>query len=94
MISDVLLLESVQRTFTRGLKSCSSLTYSERLIKCNLFSLERRRLVADLVLFYKIVNKLVTIDFHELMNYQNTRGHSKRFVVPAARINCRFHFFC
>ena len=95
-VSDVLRLESVQRSFTRSLKYCSSLPYNERLLICELSSLEGRRLVADLNLFYKIVNKIITIDLGNLIQpipSRNTRGHSKRFVIPPARINCRLHFF-
>ena len=61
-VGDILKIESIQRSFTKSLNICSSLTYSERLTVCGLRSLEYRRLVADLVLFYKIVNKLTVID--------------------------------
>ena len=50
-VAEILKLESVQRSFTRNLKSCQSLTCRERLQKCELQSLEKRRVFADLVLF-------------------------------------------
>jgi len=55
-----------------------------------------RRLVADLNLLYKIVNKIITIDLGDQIKpipARNTRGHSKRLLIPPARINCRLHFF-
>ena len=60
-----------------------------------MISLEFRRLIADLTFFFKIVNNIVKIDFGDLIVQLNsvTRGHSKRFAVPPARINCRAHFF-
>ena len=66
------------------------------MIKSELSSLERRRVVADLILFYKIVNRLIVIDLGDIIqpiNFQLTRGHSRRFTIPPARINCRLHFF-
>ena len=85
----------MQRSFTKKLKFCNSLTYSERLLKCGLCSLERRRLIADLVLLYKISNNLVEINLGDAITplISRTRGHSKRFKIPPARINCKLHFF-
>ena len=51
-VTDILYLESVQRNFTKTLKTCNSLDYKDRLIKCGLCSLERRRKIADLILFF------------------------------------------
>ena len=83
-------------TFTKSLKICHSLSYKERLLKCDLFSLERRRLFADLVFFYKIVNNLINIDVSgeiKPIRESKTRGQSKRFIIPTARLNCRKNFF-
>ena len=57
-IVDIIKVESVQRAFTRSLNICHGLNYHDRLIKCDLISLEKRRLIADLFMFYKIVHKL------------------------------------
>src|SRR5207245_9335529 len=62
-LGSILRIESVQRLFTKYLSICSDCSsYSERLLVCDLVSLERRRLIADLVLFYKIVHKMVFIE--------------------------------
>lgn len=96
-VSDILKIESIQRCFTRKLPSCRFLSYSDRLLKCKLLSLEKRRLHADLVLLYKIINKLVDINLNNSIifssNIKNTRGHSKRLLVQPARVNTRLYFF-
>ena len=95
-LTDILRVESVQRTFTKSLPSCRDLSYKNRLQLCGLSSLERRRLVADLVLFYKIVNKIVLIDLGvslQPIGYSVTRGHSRRYKVPSARIDSRMYSF-
>jgi len=48
-------VESVQRKFTKRLKRCKNMDYSVRLDHLQLQSLERRRLIADLVLTYRII---------------------------------------
>src|SRR5207245_10693122 len=89
---------SVQRKFTKSLAICpSNASYGERLVICGLTSLEQRRLIADLTLFYKIINKLVTIDLRNTIipypaNYI-TRAHTRRNKIPPARTNSRLHFF-
>lgn len=46
-VTHVLQIETVQRSFTKSLNSCYGLQYKDRLNKCGLHSLERRRLIAD-----------------------------------------------
>ena len=61
-------------------------TYSERLVILNLDSLQCRRLKADLVMCYKIVNGLLDIDsscFFKRQLYASTRGNS----LELAKIN-------
>ena len=95
-ICDIVRIESVQRSFTKSLNFCYLLPYNERLHRCNLLSLERRRLIADLVLLFKMVNKLIEIDLDcsitPIVDYV-TRGHSRRLRVPLARLNTRLNFF-
>eukprot|EP00061_Rhincodon_typus_P015981 g43948.t1 len=51
---DVVKLERVLKIFTRMLPGLEGLTYSERLNRLGLFSLEHRRLRGDLIEVYKI----------------------------------------
>src|SRR5207248_10194641 len=57
-VGDVLLLESVQRHFTKKIPSLKYKPYFERLKATNLQTLELRRLYADLTFCYKILNGL------------------------------------
>jgi len=49
-------IKSVQRWFTKWIKSLSNLTHDERLIKLRNDRLELRRLRADLLICYKILH--------------------------------------
>jgi len=56
-------IESVQRFFTKKLSGLQNLTYLQRLKVLGLKSLERRRLIFDLVLCYKIIQGLLQHHF-------------------------------
>jgi len=56
-------IESVQRWFTKRIKSLSNLTYDELLIKLGNDRLELRRLRADLLMCYKILHH--SVDLHQ-----------------------------
>jgi len=83
----------VQRRFTKRLHGLRNLPYTERLRLLNLQSLEVRRLYFDLILCYRIVFGLVSVnidDFFQLNN-ASTRGHPyklyKRFIHCRARMS-------
>ena len=59
---DMIIIENVQRTATKLVKSISHLPYSERLKSLGLPSLEYRRERADVVEVYKIMNQIDNID--------------------------------
>jgi len=56
-------IESVQRWFTKRIKSLSNLTYDERLIKLGNDRFELRRLRADLLMCYIILHH--SVDLHQ-----------------------------
>ena len=58
---DIDAIECVQRRFTKCLRGYNQYTYSERLSRLKLQSLELRRLVTDLLWCYKIVFNVVDI---------------------------------
>lgn len=65
---DIIRIESVQRHFTRSVfLKCGLplLSYSKRLKKLNLKSLEERRLFFDLILVYKIVHGMSDLNFND-----------------------------
>ena len=97
-VSDIIKLEAVQRRFTRYLPACyrKNYNYNERLIVCGLMSLEKRRLISDLILLYKIINHETLInlgDSLEIHRGKCTRGNSLRITIKTARLNKRLHFF-
>ena len=80
---DIDRIESVQRLFTKNaFKICGIkfTSYTDRLQKLNLFTLERRRLHKDLVLIYKIIYNLSDLKFYDYYVFAitgyNLRRHS------------------
>ena len=89
-------IESVQRRFTKRLPCCCDLTYSERLAKLQLHSLELRRLRFDLIYAYKIIFGILETDvfFFTISSTNNfTRGHNLKLLMPQSRIDVRKYFF-
>jgi hypothetical protein len=94
-VTDVRKVESVQRRFTRRLVGMQTLSYSDRLNKLKLESLELRRLKFDLLYVYKMFKGLVNLDcsIFQLSTVLHLRGHSCKLVKPVANINIRCHSF-
>ena len=93
---DVNNLERVQRRATRIIPEISKLSYTDRLSKCNLLSLEMRRLRADLIEVFKIVKGFEGIDpnyFFKFINDTRTRGHHLRIYKQTCRLDIRKYFF-
>jgi len=88
-------IERVQRRFTKRLKGMNTMSYSERLSKLKLETLELRRLKFDLVYVFKIIQGLVSVnkDIFEFATVSSLRGHNKKLVKPRANVNCRYHSF-
>jgi hypothetical protein len=71
-------LERVQRRFTKRLRGMNLLSYSDRLIRLDLTTLELRRLHNDLIMCYKIVFGLIDLKFTDFFTFSPsgvTRGH-------------------
>ena len=74
---DINKIENVQRRFTKAI--FPKLSYSERLVRLHLPTLEMRRLIADLTTCYKLLNGLIDIDstnFFVASTNTQTRGNS------------------
>ena len=77
-VKDILLIQSVQRKFTKRIPGMSGLTYHSRLTRLGLASLEVTRLRADILLVYKILFGMVQVnsnEFFTLRNQPHLRGH-------------------
>ena len=73
----------------------SKLLYDQRLTKVGLWSLEDRRLRADLIEVYKIIHGLSSVSFHlffEFSHHDWTRGHTLKLHKHSIRTDLR-HFF-
>jgi len=82
---DIILIESVQRHFTRRLPGLATMTYHSRLKLLNLESLELRRLRSDLAFVYKVLFGIVHINSDALFTVRNQpqlRGHKYTLVKP------------
>jgi len=78
-------IESVQRRFTKRLSGLSKLCYESRLTVVKTESLERKRLRADLIICYKILNGIVHVNrdsFFVMTETSRTRGHSMKLYKP------------
>jgi ribonuclease P/MRP protein subunit RPP40 len=98
LLADIYALESVQRLFTRRLPGLEKLSYSDRLRRLNLPSLELRRLWADLVLCYKIINGHVAGPMERyglkfVTHKRDGRRHTMKLQGEFCRIDVRLHFF-
>ena len=83
MQKDKEVLEKVQRRATRMIKGFGTLTYEERLEKCGLTSLEKRRCRGDLIETYKLMtNKGAAAPsrFFQMAHRGGLRGHRFKII--------------
>ena len=73
-ISDIQLIEGVQRHFTSRITGLSDLSYWDRLIKLNLMSLQRRRERYQIICIFKMLNDLMPNDIGLTFSDQGRRG--------------------
>ena len=91
-LTDIDLIEKVQRKFTKRIPGLTNLSYSDRLHHLKLDSLELRRLRLDLCMVYKFLHGSVDCDYKQFFTLKSsiTRGHrltlnTKRFNTNLAR---------
>ena len=63
LVSDINIVERVQRRATKMANGCRYLSYDERLTKFKLTNLVKRRLRGDLIQFFKIIKGLGEVNF-------------------------------
>jgi len=92
--TDVKLLESVQKRFTKKLSGLKHMPYKDRLLFLNTDSLELRRLRSDLATMYKIVHGFDdTTGIFEFRVNSCTRGGELKILKPHRNNNVRAHSF-
>jgi len=95
-VKDKELLEKVQRRFTRMIPGLKDVPYYEGLQILGLWSLEERRICSDLIVVYKIINKLSNVNFDIFFEFDTnriTRGHSLKLKKKRFNTELRQHFF-
>jgi len=92
---DIILLERVQRYFTRRIQGMNCFKYEERLRLLKLDRLELRRLKFDLVMYYKIIHGFIDLDKNLLfkMNFNSTRGNDFKICIPICKTSLHMNVF-
>ena len=93
---DKLLIEKVQRRFTRMIPRLKNTPYGNRLKELKLWSLEDRRTRADLIDVFKITHGLSSLSldiFFVLDTESRTRGHPWKLKKRRINTDLRQHFF-
>ena len=95
-LSDVRLLESTLRRWTREIVGVQTLSYKERLKSIGLYSVWGRLLRADLVKVWRAFHCDTDVgiaDLFQLHGVSSTRGHSFKLVVQRCRTEVRRRSF-
>ena len=92
---EAIQLENVQRRATKLIKNIQHKTYTQRLKYLGLPSLQYRRLRADMIETYKILNNIDKVQYEQILplNQTTTRGHSKKLYKKNCRTNVRKYSF-
>ena len=93
--SEIDLIESVQKRFTKRLSGMAGLQYSDRLRLLGTESLEQRRLKSDLCMYYKIIFQLVDLPVDDFFTIRNgiTRNNGVCLYRDSFSLNVERYFF-
>ena len=95
---DIILIESVQRYFTRKVYSKLMLPdtcYNNRLLNLGLQRLETRRMICDIVETFKLCKGFSCLkisNYVSLATYKSTRGHPYKLFVNRMHSRVHGHF--
>ena len=95
-VTDLRLLERIQRRWTRTVAGLQDLSYDERLRSLNLFSVKGRLLRADLIYLWKMFNGQCAVAANTIFTpalSRRTRGHQFKIQVEQVRLDVRKRFF-
>ena len=95
-LTDLQLLEKVQRRWTKQIEGLRNIGYAERLTLLDLYSVQGRLLRADLIQYWKILNGKSCIapsDIFQLSPETRTRGHPLKLYCPPVQTDVRKRSF-
>jgi ribonucleases P/MRP protein subunit RPP40 len=95
-IKDIILVEKVQRRALKMIKGFKELSYEERLGRCKLDSLEKRRVRGDLIETFKMVKGFSGLKAETLFAGSSTkylRGNNFKLFKHSCRLDQRKYFF-
>ena len=101
LIGDINILEQVQIKALRMISGLQTRDYLGQLKELNLWSLQKRRIMLDLLQAYKIVHGIGNIKCNmklvgqRTQNFRTTRSQADEFNLTKerCRLDCRKHFF-
>ena len=93
--SEIDLIESVQKRFTKRLYGMAGLQYAERLKILGAESLELRRFKSDLYMYYKIVFEMIDLPIDEFFSFRHgiTRNNGFCMHQNIFRSNAERYYF-
>ena len=95
-LSDLKMLETVQRSWTRHIDGMTGLSYKERLIALDLYSVRGRLIRADIIKYWKIFHSDCSISPEDLFStalHSHTRGHRFKIAHQYSSVDLRSRFF-
>ena len=95
MQKDILMIEKVQKRFTKLVEGCRGLSYEDRLDKLGITAIEERHSRADMIQVYKIVNdkmKVFPVNFLEISG-RGGRKNSIMLFKKRCNLELRRHSF-
>ena len=93
---DIQLIEKVQKRMSKNIQGMKDLTYDERLIALNLYSLEKRRHIFDLTEIFKLMNHLSIFDYSKFFTLSDVKyncEHNFKLKTNFVRVDCRKYCF-
>ena len=95
-IGDMVLLERVQRSWTKHIQGMEHTNYSSRLRSLKLFSIKGRLLRADILYCWKTFHGLTRVEPGEIFAMaplHTARGHNMKIYYPSVSSDTRKRFF-
>ena len=92
-ITDLKLLVSVQRQWTRRIQGLENMLYAQRLVNLDMYSVEGRLLRADLIKIFHGLSQINPTDLFTLAPPTGTSGHCFKILIPYSRCDARHRFF-